>query len=116
MSKVEYATFKYCNNPMIRLKFVDERLVSRENLNYFSNRPDINCVYDFNLSELESFILSRRIAGGRPDRNKIYFDGKSLTPYQEMKKYGGADNDDYCWLDFDDTDLTYEKAFGGILL
>lgn len=115
MEKVEYATFKYRDIPMIRLKYVNERLVEKEPLGYQARRPDLNCVYDFSLSELESYILKRRIAGGRPNRNEIYFDGKALSPYQKMKKYGGADNDDYCWVDFDDTSLTFEEAFGGMI-
>lgn len=34
------------------------------------------------------------------------------TPYEELKKYNGADVDDECWVNWLDNPKTYEVIYG----
>lgn len=108
----EHAFFMFRNHPMIELFFEDERLVAHKNLDYEAPVPHINWVKRLSTSQLEKFILERRISEGRNYRKDIYFGGKHLSPYQEMKNYRGADADDGCWVKYGGDSFGAEELFG----
>lgn len=67
------------------------------------------------MGQFEAFLLDRRIASGRPNRQEDYFGGRyDITPYEEMKIYRAVDIDDYCWLKYDvlDDGVKWEEVFG----
>lgn len=109
---LEKAVFMFEDTPLINLTFENGRLVGRENVGYIEGQPDINFPLELSLSELETFLFNRRISLGRLNRQEIYFDGKMTTPYEELKKYNGADVDDECWVNWLDTPTTYEVIYG----
>lgn len=108
----EHAFFMYKDNPMIELFFEDERLVAHKDLDYVAPVPHLNWVKRLSTSQVEKFLLKRRIAEGRNYRKDIYFGGKSLSPYQEMKTYRGADADDGCWIKYDGDNFGAKEVFG----
>lgn len=108
----EHAFFMYQNHPMVELFFENERLVAHKELDYEAPVPHINWVKRLSTSQIEQFLLKRRISEGRNYRRDIYFDGKSLSPYQEMKTYRGADADDGCWVKYDGDSFGAEEVFG----
>lgn len=109
-----HATYNYRETPLVNLTFKNNKLVEKENVGPLFKRPDLNWVYDYSLKRLESYLLQdRRISLGRPQRAERYFDGKVTTPFEELRKYLAADNDDYCWVSFEDDPRTFSEVFGG---
>lgn len=106
----EHAFFMFQNNPMIELFFEDERLVAHKDLDYVAPVPHANWAKGLTTPQLEKYILDRRISEGRGCRSTTYFGGKSLSKYQEMKTYRGADIDDECWIKYSDDDLSAERV------
>lgn len=106
----EHAFFMFRNHPMVELFFEDERLVAHKDLDYVAPIPHANWAKGLTMPQLESYLLDRRIAGGRSHRKDNYFAGKSLSKYQEMKAYRGADIDDECWIKYSDDDLSAEMV------
>lgn len=106
----EHAFFMFQNHPMIELFFENERLVAHKDLDYVAPIPHANWAKGLTTPQLESYLLDRRIAEGRSHRKDTYFGGKSLSKYQEMKAYRGADADDECWIKYSDDDLSAERV------
>lgn len=111
----EHAFFMYRNYPMVELFFENEHLVAHRDLDYVAPIPHANWVKGLTTSQLEEYIFERRISDGRSNRRDIYFGGKHLSPYQEMKTYRGADADDECWIKYDEDDFGAEEVFGSWL-
>lgn len=110
----EHAFFMFQNNPMIELFFENERLVAHKDLDYVAPIPHANWAKDLTTPQLEEYILDRRISEGRTNRKETYFGGKSLSKYQEMKTYRGADIDDECWIKYDGDDLSAERVLSSV--
>lgn len=110
----EHAFFMFQNHPMIELFFENERLVAHKDLDYVAPIPHANWAKGLTTPQLEEYILDRRIAEGRSNRSKLYFGGKSLSKYQEMKAYRGVDIDDECWIKYEDDDFGAERIFSSI--
>lgn len=106
----EHAFFMFRNHPMVELFFEDERLVAHKDLDYVAPIPHANWAKGLTTPQLESYLLDRRIAEGRSLRKDTYFGGKSLSKYQEMKTYCGADIDDECWIKYSNDDLSAERV------
>lgn len=111
----EHAFFMFRNHPMVELFFEDERLVAHKDLDYVAPIPHANWAKGLTTSQLEEYILDRRISEGRSHRNEIYYGGKSLSRYQEMKTYRGADADDECWIKYDGDNFGAEGVFSSWL-
>ena len=111
----EHAFFMFRNHPMIELFFENERLVAHKDLDYVAPIPHANWAKGLTTQQLEEYILDRRISEGRNYRNEIYFGGKSLSKYQEMKTYRGADADDECWIKYDGDNFGAEGVFSSWL-
>lgn len=110
----EHAFFMFQNNSMIELFFENERLVAHKDLDYMAPIPHANWAKGLTTPQLEEYLLDRRISEGRSHRNEIYFGGKSLSKYQEMKTYRGADIDDECWIKYSDDDLSAERVLSSV--
>lgn len=110
----EHAFFMFQNNPMIELFFEDERLVAHKDLDYVAPVPHANWAKGLTTPQLEEYLLDRRISEGRDSRRKTYFEGKSLSKYQEMKAYRGADIDDECWIKYAEDDLSAERVLSSL--
>lgn len=110
----EHAFFMFQNNPMIELFFENERLVAHKDLDYVSPIPHANWAKGLTTPQLEQYLLDRRISEGRSNRKETYFEGKSLSKYQEMKTYRGADIDDECWIKYSDDDLSAERVLSSV--
>lgn len=110
----EHAFFMFRNHPMVELFFEDERLVAHKDLDYEAPIPHANWVKGLTTPQLEEYILDRRISEGRTNRKETYFGGKSLSKYQEMKTYRGADIDDECWIKYSDDDLSAERVLSSV--
>ena len=106
----EHAFFMFQNHPMIELFFENERLVAHKDLDYVAPIPHANWAKGLTTTQLEEYILDRRISEGRTNRKETYFEGKSLSKYQEMKTYRGADIDDECWIKYSNDDLSAERV------
>lgn len=110
----EHAFFVYKDNPMLELFFEDERLVAHKDLDYVAPIPHANWAKGLTTPQLEDYILDRRISERRTNRKDTYFGGKSLSKYQEMKAYRGADIDDECWIKYSDDDLSAERVLSSM--
>lgn len=110
----EHAFFMYKDNPMIELFFEDERLVAHKDLDYVAPVPHANWAKGLTTPQLEEYLLDRRISEGRTNRKETYFSGKTLSRYQEMKAYRGADIDDECWVKYSDDVLSAEKVLSSV--
>lgn len=110
----EHAFFMFQNHPMIELFFENERLVAHKDLDYMAPIPHANWAKGLTTPQLEEYILDRRISEGRTNRKKTYFGGKSLSKYQEMKAYRGADIDDECWIMYSDDNLCAESVLSSV--
>lgn len=110
----EHAFFMFRNHPMIELFFENERLVAHKDLDYVAPIPHANWAKGLTTRQLEEYILDRRIAEGRTNRKETYFGGKSLSKYQEVKTYRGADIDDECWVKYSDDDLSAERVLSSV--
>lgn len=110
----EHAFFMFQNNPMIELFFEDERLVAHKDLDYVAQVPHANWAKGLTTPQLERYLLDRRISEGRDNRRKTYFEGKSLSKYQELKAYRGADIDDDCWIKYSDDVLSDERVLNSL--
>lgn len=110
----EHAFFMFQNHPMIELFFENERLVAHKDLDYMAPIPHANWAKGLTTPQLEEYILDRRISEGRTNRKKTYFGGKSLSKYQEMKAYHGADIDDECWIKYSDDNLCAESVLSSV--
>lgn len=110
----EHAFFIFQNNPMIELFFEDERLVAHKDLDYVAPVPHANWAKGLTTPQLEEYLLDRRISEGRDSRRKTYFKGKSLSKYQEMKAYRGADIDDDCWIKYSEDSLSAERVLNSL--
>ena len=110
----EHAFFMFQNHPVIELFFENERLVAHKDLDYVAPIPHANWAKGLTTHQLEEYILDRRIAEGRNNRSKLYFGGKSISKYQEMKAYRGSDIDDECWIKYEDDEFGAERIFCSI--
>ena len=110
----EHAFFMFQNNPMIELFFENERLVAHKDLDYVAPVPHANWAKGLTTPQLEEYLLDRRISEGRDNRRKTYFEGKSLSKYQEMKAYRGADIDDDCWIKYAEDNLCAERVLSSL--
>ena len=110
----EHAFFMFQNNPMIELFFENERLVAHKDLDYEAPIPHANWAKGLTTPQLEEYLLDRRISEGRDARRKTYFEGKSLSKYQEMKAYRGADIDDDCWIKYAEDNLCAEMVLSSL--
>lgn len=110
----EHAFFMFQNNPMIELFFENERLVTHKDLDYVAPIPHANWSKGLTTPQLEEYLLDRRISEGRTDRKETYFGGKSLSKYQEMRAYRGADIDDECWIKYAEDNLCAEKVLSSL--
>lgn len=110
----EHAFFMFQNNPMIELFFENGLLVDHKDLDYVAPVPHANWAKGLTTPQLEEYILDRRISEGRTNRKETYFGGKSLSKYQEMKTYRGADIDDECWIKYSDDDLSTERVLSSV--
>lgn len=110
----EHAFFMFQNHPMIELFFENERLVAHKDLDYVAPIPHANWAKGLTTPQLEEYLLDRRISEGRINRKETYFGGKSLSKYQEMKTYRGADIDDVCWIKYSDDDLSAERVLSSV--
>lgn len=110
----EHAFFMFQNQPMIELFFENERLVAHKDLDYVAPVPHANWAKGLTTPQLEEYILDRRISEGRTNRKETYFGGKSLSKYQEMKTYRGADIDDECWIKYSDDNLSAERVLSSV--
>ena len=99
---------------MIELFFEDERLVAHKDLDYVAQVPHANWAKGLTTPQLERYLLDRRISEGRDNRRKTYFEGKSLSRYQELKAYRGADIDDDCWIKYSDDVLSAERVLNSL--
>ena len=110
----EHAFFMFQNHPMIELFFENERLVAHKDLDYVAPIPHANWAKGLTTTQLEEYILDKRISEGRTNRKETYFGGKSLSKYQEMKTYRGADIDDECWIKYSNDDLSAERVLSSL--
>lgn len=110
----EHAFFMFQNHPMIELFFENERLVAHKDLDYVAPIPHANWAKGLTTTQLEEYILDRRISEGRTNRKETYFGGKSLSKYQEMKTYRGADIDDECWIKYSNDVLSAERVLSSL--
>lgn len=110
----EHAFFMFRNHPIVELFFENGRLVAHKDLDYEAPIPHANWVKGLTTPQLEKYILDRRISEGRTNRKETYFGGKSLSKYQEMKTYRGADIDDECWIKYSDDDLSAERVLSSV--
>lgn len=106
------ATYMFQDHPMLELQFKKGHLVSSKKTGYIAPIPHANYPLQLDLKDLESFLFERRIASGRPYRNKRYFNGENLTPFDELRYHKGADLDDECWLKFEGDSTTAIDLFG----
>lgn len=106
------ATYMFQDHPMLELQFKKGHLISSKKTGYIAPLPHANYPLQLELKDLESFLFERRIASGRPYRNKRYFDGNKLTPLDELRYHKGADLDDECWLKFEGDSTTAADLFG----
>lgn len=107
------ATYMYRDTPLVLLEFGENgRLVSKRNLEKIEGRDYLNLVHLLNVGEMEAYLLNRRISFGRNNRSEIYFGGKTVTPFEELRIYRAADHDDCCWLKFEDDNSTAKDVFG----
>lgn len=106
------AYFMLYDTPIIRLHIEGDRLVGKENLvPEISGRPDLTFPLLLTTSELEHYLLSRRISTGRTDRNNKYFEGMTLSPMKELLYHRGADMDDNCWIKFEGESISFKDVF-----
>ena len=106
------ATYMFQDYPMLELQFKKGHLISSKKTGYIAPLPHANFPLQLGLKDLETFLFTRRIASGRPYRNKRYFEGNTLTPLEELRYHKGADLDDECWLKFEGDSTKATDLFG----
>ena len=108
---LETAHFMYLDTPLLELTYEDDKLVQSVDLGFRTNIPHVDMILDLPLRSLGLYLLSRRHSSGRLNRSDL-FDGERLTPFEELKVYGGADLDDNCYVRFDWFPYTSTDLFG----
>ena len=97
---LETAHFMYLDTPLLELTYEDGKLIKSVDLGVRTNIPHVDMILDLPLRSLGLYLLSRIHSSGRLNRSEV-FEGKHLTPFEELKFYGGADLDDNCYVRFD---------------
>lgn len=97
---LETAHFMYLDVPLLELTYEDGKLINSVDLGFRTNIPHVDMILELPLHSLGLYLLSRRHSSGRLNRSEV-FEGQHLTPFEELKFYGGADLDDNCYVRFD---------------
>lgn len=97
---LEVAHFMYLDTPLLELTYDEGKLIKAVDLGFRTNIPHVDMILELPLRSLGLYLLSRRHSSGRLNRSDL-FGGKHLTPFEELKVYGGADLDDNCYVRFD---------------
>lgn len=107
---LEIAHFMYLDTPLLELTYENGTLVQSVDLGFRTNILHVDMILDLPLRSLSLYLLSRRHSSGRLNRSDL-FGGERLTPFEELKVYGGADLDDNCYIRFDWFPYTSEDLF-----
>lgn len=97
---LETAHFMYLDVPLLELTYEDGKLINSVDLGFRTNIPHVDMILELPLHSLGLYLLSRRHSSRRLNRSEV-FEGQHLTPFEELKFYGGADLDDNCYVRFD---------------
>lgn len=108
---LETAHFMYLDTPLLELTYADGKLIKSIDLGFRTNIPHVDMILELPLRSLGLYLLSRRHSSGRLNRSDL-FGGERLTPFEELKFYGGADLDDNCYVRFDWFPYTSQDLFG----
>lgn len=108
---LETAHFMYLDTPLLELTYEDGKLIKSVDLGVRTNIPHVDMILELPLRSLGLYLLSRRHSSGRLNRSEL-FGGERLTPFEELKFYGGAALDDNCYVRFDWFPYTSEDLFG----
>ena len=108
---LETAHFMYLDTPLLELTYENGTLVQSVDLGFRTNIPHVDMILELPLRSLGLYLLSRRHSSGRLNRSEL-FGGERLTPFEELKVYGGADLDDNCYVRFDWYSYTSKDLFG----
>lgn len=108
---LETAHFMYLDTPLLELTYDDGKLIKSVDLGFRTNIPHVDMILDLPLCSLGLYLLSRIHSSGRLNRSEV-FEGQYLTPFEELKVYGGADLDDNCYVCFDWFPYTSRDLFG----
>ena len=108
---LETAHFMYLDVPLLELTYEDGKLINSVDLGFRTNIPHVDMILELPLRSLGLYLLSRRHSSGRLNRSEL-FGGERLTPFEELKFYGGADLDDNCYVRFDWFPYTSQDLFG----
>lgn len=108
---LETAHFMYLDTPLLELTYENGELIKSIDLGFRTNIPHVDMILELPLRSLGLYLLSRRHSSGRLNRSEV-FRGQHLTPFEELKSYGGADLDDHCYVRFDWFPYTSQDLFG----
>lgn len=108
---LETAHFMYLDTTLLELTYEDGKLIKSVDLGFRTNIPHVDMILELPLRSLGLYLLSRRHSSGRLNRSGVFGDQR-LTPFEELKFYGGADLDDNCYVRFNWFSYNSEELFG----